>query len=486
MFNQIDLDQIDLNAEPPMNEPLRQYYYMAKLKKLVKERSEALGHPLSCCIKTFGCQMNARDSEKLRGILEIAGYELSDSEESDLVLYNTCTVRENANQKVYGHLGYLSSLKKKNPGMVIALCGCMMQEPEVVDKIQKSYRFVDLVFGTHNIYKFAELLVTSLESHSMVVDLWKDTDKIVEDLPSERTYSFKSGVNIMFGCNNFCSYCIVPYVRGRERSRKPEDIIKEIEALVKDGVVEVMLLGQNVNSYGKNLDEPVTFAQLLQMVEKIDGLERIRFMTSHPKDLSDELIEVMKHSKKICRHLHLPLQAGADSVLHDMNRQYNTAEFARLIRRVEEEIPGVAISTDIIVGFPGETEQDFDDTMAMVERVGFAAAYTFQYSPRTGTRAAAMENQIPAEVKSERLQRLNELQTRMTEQNNRKYIHATGEVLVEGAGQRDGSDIAFGKLSNFKMVYFPGDARLIGRYAEVCVQSIKGNSLFGVLKEEMK
>ena len=259
--------------------------------------------------------MNARDSEKLIGILEQIGYVKKETEDADFVIYNTCTVRENANNKVYGRLGYLHSQKKKNPDMMIGLCGCMMQEPEVVEKIRTSYRFVDLVFGTHNIYKFAELIVAAFESKGMIVDIWKDTDKIVEDLPVERKYTFKSGVNIMFGCNNFCSYCIVPYVRGRERSRDPKDIIREIERLVADGVVEVMLLGQNVNSYGKNLEHPMTFAQLLEEVEKIDGLERIRFMTSHPKDLSDELIEVLGKSKKICKHLHLPLQSGSSRIL---------------------------------------------------------------------------------------------------------------------------------------------------------------------------
>ena len=293
------LEEIDISEEAPIEEPMRQYYFIKKGRAYVAELSEKLDRPLYVCVNTFGCQMNAKDSEKLLGILEQMGYkEETDENKADFVIYNTCTVRENANLRVYGRLGQLNRIKKKNPHMMIGLCGCMMQEPEVVEKLKKSYRFVDLIFGTHNIYKFAELIVTCFESERMVIDIWKDTDKIVEDLPTDRKYSFKSGVNIMFGCNNFCSYCIVPYVRGRERSRNPKDIIREIEKLVADGVVEVMLLGQNVNSYGKNLDEPMTFAQLLQEIEKIEGLERIRFMTSHPKDLSDELIEVMAHSKK--------------------------------------------------------------------------------------------------------------------------------------------------------------------------------------------
>ena len=295
------IDAMDLSQEAPVEEPQRQYWFMKKARQLVKEQSEKLGRPLTANITTFGCQMNARDSEKLVGILERMGYVEVPDENADFVIYNTCTVRENANLRVYGRLGYLHSLKKKNPHMMIGLCGCMMQEAQVVEKLKKSYSFVNLIFGTHNIYKCAELVVSSLLSDRMIIDIWKDTDKIVEDLPVERKYPFKSGVNIMFGCNNFCSYCIVPYVRGRERSRNPKDIIREIERLVKDGVVEVMLLGQNVNSYGKNLEEPMTFAQLLTEIEKIEGLKRIRFMTSHPKDLSDELIEVMKNSKKICK-----------------------------------------------------------------------------------------------------------------------------------------------------------------------------------------
>ena len=300
--------KMDITLPPPEPEADRQYYFIRKLQLWMEEKKKELGRPLTACITTFGCQMNARDSEKIIGIMEMIGYEMTDSEEADFVLYNTCTVRENANLKVYGRLGQLKKYKKKNPHMVIALCGCMMQEKVVVDKIKQSYRNVDIIFGTHNIFKLAELLSLKLldrpESKKMIIDIWDGTTEVVEDLPNERKYSFKSGVNIMFGCNNFCSYCIVPYVRGRERSREPEDIIAEIECMVKDGVVEVMLLGQNVNSYGKTLEHPVSFAQLLERVEKIEGLERIRFMTSHPKDLSDELIEVMSRSVNsfICRY----------------------------------------------------------------------------------------------------------------------------------------------------------------------------------------
>ena len=388
-------------------------------------------------------------------------------------MYNTCTVRENANQKVYGHLGYLSGLKKKNPHKVIALCGCMMQEPEVVEKLKKSYRFVNLIFGTHNIYKFAELLVTALESERMVIDLWKDTDKIVEDIPSQRTYSFKSGVNIMFGCNNFCSYCIVPYVRGRERSRRPEDIIAEIEKLVKDGVVEVMLLGQNVNSYGKNLEEPITFAELLRRVEQIEGLKRIRFMTSHPKDLSDELIEVMKNSEKICRHLHLPLQSGSTRILKQMNRRYTKEQYLALTEKLRREIPDLSLTTDIIVGFPGETEEDFEETLDVVRKVRYDSAFTFIYSKRTGTPAAAMEDQISEDVVKERFGRLLSLVQDISQEMSLRVEGQTLPVLVESVNEQDES-LVTGRLSNNLLVHFPGTKDLIGTITDVYLKECKG------------
>lgn len=471
-FEQI-LENIDCNATAPVEEPMRQYYYMKQLKEYVKNKSEELGRPLLACTKTFGCQMNARDSEKLAGILKQVGYQETDEEHADIVIYNTCTVRENANLKVYGRLGYLNSMKKKNPHMKIAMCGCMMQEPEVVEKIKKSYRFVDLIFGTHNIFKFAELLYTSILSERMVIDIWKDTDQIVEDLPCERKYNFKSGVNIMFGCNNFCSYCIVPYVRGRERSRNPQDIINEIKSLVADGVVEVMLLGQNVNSYGKNLDEPMTFAQLLSEIEKIEGLARIRFMTSHPKDLSDELIEVMKNSKKICRHLHLPLQSGSSRILKIMNRRYDKEKYLELAKKIREAMPDIAITTDIIVGFPGETEEDFLDTMDVVRQVRYESAFTFIYSKRTGTPAAVMENQVPEDVVKDRFDRLlKEVQTIASEEAE-KLTGTVQEILVEDINAQDDS-LVTGRLSNNSVVHVKGDVSMIGTLKKVRLAECKG------------
>ena len=416
--------------------------------------------------------MNARDSEKLVGILEKVGYDIIEDENADFVIYNTCTVRDNANQRVYGRLGVLNGYKRKNPHMKIALCGCMMQEPTVIEKIKNSYRFVDLIFGTHNIFKFAELLCSLFENEGMVIDIWKDTDKIVEDLPVERKYSFKSGINIMFGCNNFCSYCIVPYVRGRERSRNPKDIIREIEGLVADGVVEIMLLGQNVNSYGKNLEEPITFAQLLQEVEKIEGLERIRFMTSHPKDLSEELIEVMKHSKKICRHLHLPLQSGSTKILKAMNRRYTKEQYLELSEKIRREIPDMAITTDIIVGFPGETKEDVDETIDVIRRVKYDNAFTFIYSKRTGTPAAAME-QVPEELVKEQFDRvLKTVQETAREQVSR-YQGQTCDVLVEEINENDNS-LVTGRRSNNTLVHFPGDASLVGKLVNVSLDECHG------------
>jgi tRNA-2-methylthio-N6-dimethylallyladenosine synthase len=427
--------------------------------------------------------MNARDSEKLVGILEKVGYELIEDETADFVIYNTCTVRDNANQRVYGRLGSLQPMKKKNPYKKIALCGCMMQEASVIEKLRKSYRFVDLVFGTHNIYKFAELIATRYESKRMVIDIWEDTDKIVEDLPSERKFSFKSGVNIMFGCNNFCSYCIVPYVRGRERSRNPEDIVAEIKKLVADGVVEVMLLGQNVNSYGKNLENPMTFAELLQEIEKIEGLKRIRFMTSHPKDLSDELIEVMAKSKKICKQLHLPLQSGSSEILKVMNRRYDKEKYLELVAKIKKAIPDIGLTTDIIVGFPGETEEDFLETLDVVRKVRYDSAFTFIYSKRTGTPAAAMENQVPEDVVKDRFDRLlKEVQT-ISQEMTARFEGMVEEVLVEDVNDHN-PELVTGRMSNNHLVHFKGDASLIGKIVKVHLDECKGFYYLGSVVEE--
>lgn len=458
--------------EIPVREPERQYYFIKKAKEEVARIAGQLGRPLTFCVQTFGCQMNSRDSEKLAGILREIGYVEQEDEHADFVIYNTCTVRENANLRVYGRLGYLHNLKKKNPHMMIALCGCMMQEAHVVEKLKKSYRFVDVIFGTHNIYKFAELLATRFETGKMVIDIWKDTDKIVENLPNDRKYSFKSGVNIMFGCNNFCSYCIVPYVRGRERSRDPEQIVAEIRRLVADGVVEVMLLGQNVNSYGKTLEHPITFAQLLKQIEGIEGLQRIRFMTSHPKDLSDELIGVMAESKKICPHLHLPVQAGSSKILKDMNRRYTREQYLALVERIRKAIPDISLTTDIIVGFPGETEEDFQDTLSLVEEVKYDSAFTFIYSKRTGTPAAAMENQVPEEVVKDRFDRLLARVQDIARTVCARFEGQTLDALVEEYNEE--KQLVTGRLGSNLLVHFPGDASLIGKIVPVYLEECKG------------
>lgn len=464
------------------NESSRQYEYMEKMKKWVQKKSEELGRKLTCHVTTFGCQMNEKDSEKLLGILETIGYEEVETEEADFLIFNTCTVRENANTKLYGHLGQVKKMKERNPQMMIGLCGCMMQEEHVIEKIRSSYKFVDIIFGTHNIFKLAELLKARVDSKGMIVDIWKDTDQIVEDLPSDRKFSFKCGVNIMYGCNNFCSYCIVPYVRGRERSRDPEAIISEIRQLVADGVVEVMLLGQNVNSYGKNLENPITFARLLEKIEQIEGLERIRFMTSHPKDLSDELIEVMGRSKKICKHLHLPVQSGSSRILKKMNRHYTKEQYLELVEKIRKNVPDVSLTTDIIVGFPGETEEDFEETMDIVRKVRYDSVFTFIYSKRTGTPASVMEDQVPEDVVKNRFDRLLKEVHTIAAEVCAVHEGTIQTALIESVSEHDPSMVT-GRLSNNLLVHIKGDKGMIGRLADVRLTECKGFYYLGELAE---
>ena len=476
----INYDQIDINGPAPEQEPQRQQYFIAKCRNLLQIREKELGRKLTFFDQTFGCQMNFKDSEKLNGILEEIGYVPAESEDADFVYYNTCTVRENANVRVYGRLGTLKTYKKKNPDMVIAMCGCMMQEEEEAQKVRDVYKFVDIVFGTHNIFKLAELLFECLDSKRRVFDVWEKTDLIIEDLPSDRKFSFKAGVNIMFGCNNFCSYCIVPYVRGRERSRKPQDIVAEVEKLAKEGVVEIMLLGQNVNSYGKNLEEPVTFAELLRMVEQVDGIERIRFMTSHPKDLSDELIEVMASSKKICRHLHLPVQSGSSRLLKLMNRKYTKEQYLSLVDKLRAAMPDLAITTDIIVGFPGETEEDFQETLDIVRKAEYDSAFTFIYSKRSGTPAAKMEGQVPYDVVHERFDRLLKVVGEVAKEKNKRLEGRTELVLAEEIDEKDATMIT-GRLSNNNVVHFKADPSVIGKIVPVVLEEAKGFYYIGRL-----
>ena len=446
----------DLTLPPPEKEPDRQYYFIKKLQQHIAQKEQEKGRKLTCNIKTFGCQMNARDSEKILGILQTIGYEETDSEQADLVLYNTCTVRENANLKVYGRLGQLKRYKSKNPDMLTILCGCMMQEPEVIERIKKSYRNVDIIFGTHNIFKLAELLAMRLfdqDAKRMIIDIWKDTTEIMEELPNSRKYSFKGGVNIMFGCNNFCSYCIVPYVRGRERSREPEDIIEEIKGMVADGVVEVMLLGQNVNSYGRDLYGKPEFAKLLYSIADT-GIERLRFATSHPKDLNDEVIKAFGELNNLMPALHLPVQSGSNAILKAMNRRYTREHYLEIIDKLRSARPDIALSTDVIVGFPGETEDDFELTYDLIKQVGYHQVFTFLYSKREGTPAARMEDNTPHEVIQERFERLVQLVQDCAFEANQSDAHAVMRVLVEGASKRD-EHILTGRSEKNQTVHAP-------------------------------
>ena len=454
-----------------------QLEYINKCTEIVKEKYEK--EP-AFYIQNAGCQMNSLQTETVAGIVKRMGYkEVFREEEADVVIYNTCTVRENANLKIYGHLGHLKGIKKKKPEMKSVLFGCMMQEPEVIEKIHKDYSFVDLVFGTHNFHKFPELFYRSLNTEGQIIDVWKESDEIVEGMPADRKYSFKTGVNIMFGCNNFCSYCIVPYVRGREKSREPEAIVEEIKALVADGVTEVMLLGQNVNSYGKTLEHPITFAQLLKQVEAIEGLKRIRFMTSHPKDLSDELIQTMAESKKVCHHLHLPMQSGSSRILKIMNRRYDKEKYLELVSKIRKAVPDISLTTDIIVGFPGETEEDFQDTLDVVDKCNFDSAFTFIYSKRSGTPAAKMENQVPEDVVKDRFDRLLALVQEKGRKESARFEGTVQEILVEEESKEKG--IFTGRTEYNLLVHFPGCKDLIGKYVKVKLDTCKGFYYFGSL-----
>ncbi|MDO4804815.1 MAG: tRNA (N6-isopentenyl adenosine(37)-C2)-methylthiotransferase MiaB [Lachnospiraceae bacterium] len=465
---------IQLRSDEEQNgEAARQMEFVDEARGLVAELSEQMGRQLISHITTFGCQMNARDSEKLRGIFAAAGFTDTDNEdEADIVIYNTCTVRENADEHVYGRLGHLNSVKRKKPGMIIGLCGCMMQEQHVVEKIRKSYPFVDLIFGTHNLYAFPELLVRTLKEKKRIIEILEATPYLPESLPTERKYPFKSGVNIMYGCNNFCTYCIVPYVRGREISRKSADIIQECEKLAADGVREVMLLGQNVNSYGKTLDEGIGFAGLLDAVCKVDGIDRVRFMTSHPKDLSDELIDVMAGNPKVCRHMHLPVQSGSDRILKMMNRHYDREHYRMLVENLRHAMPDISLTTDIIVGFPGETEEDFEDTLSLVREVGFDSAYTFLYSVRTGTPAAKMENQVPYDVAHARFDRLLAEVKVSAEKMCSRFEGQVHNVLVEEKNRQPG--LVTGRISHNLVVHLTGDESMIGQIVPVRLIQCKG------------
>lgn len=437
-------------------------------------------------IETWGCQMNEEDSEKLSGMLRNMGYSLAKTRnDASLIIFNTCAVRENPEHKVYGNLGLLKALKKQKPELVIAVGGCMMQQEGMAAKIKKSYPFVDIIFGTFNLHRFPELLNNVIQSNSSIIEIWEKEGEIIEDLPINHASDIKAFVTIMYGCNNFCSYCIVPYTRGRERSRTPESVVKEIQELSEKGYKEVTLLGQNVNSYGKDL-ENMSFAKLLRLVNDIDGIERVRFMTSHPKDLSEEVIEAIRDCNKLCEHVHLPVQSGSSRVLDKMNRRYTKEKYLDLVSRIKEEIPGVALTTDLIVGFPGETEEDFLETLDIVSKVEFESIFTFIYSIRRGTPAAEHKEQVPEEVKSERFRRLLELVNKIGEKKTSEYMDKVVEVLVEEQSKLD-EFLLSGRTRTGKLVYFKGgDLSLKGKLVNVKVTKTQMYTLLGELIEVVR
>ena len=433
--------------------------------------------PRSYHVVTYGCQMNAHDSEKIAGMLEEMGMSPAQNrEDADFVIFNTCCVRENAERRALGNVTWLKEVRKQKPDLLIAVCGCMIQEPGMAETILKQYRFVDLAFGTANLHKLPEMMYELLNGCGKVVRV-EDRDVIAEDLPVRRLRHDAAYITIMYGCDNFCSYCIVPYVRGRERSRDPEMILREAEGLLESGVREIMLLGQNVNSYGKGLPGEPTFAELLKKLDGM-GIPRIRFMTSHPKDLSDELIGVMAGSRHILPQFHLPVQSGNDEILLKMNRHYTRAQYLDRVSRLRQAIPGIGLSTDIIVGFPGETEEQFWDTMSLVEEVRYDSAFTFIYSPRTGTRAAKMEGMLPAEVTSERIRRLIDLQERLQQETLQRFVGTEEEILVEGLSRRSGTAVS-GKGKHAVSVTVDGGPEDIGTILRCRIMGLKNNTLTG-------
>lgn len=435
-------------------------------------------------IITFGCQMNEHDSETISGMLQEMGcIETPSKDDADITVINTCSIRENADKRFFGTLGQLKKIKEKKPGYIACVCGCMMQQQHIIDTVKSKYPWVDIIFGTHNIHRFPELLEKVCMEKQKISEVFEDSSDIVEGLPAKRLYRHKSFVNIMYGCNNFCTYCIVPYTRGREKSRHPEDILSEIVRLAEDGVKEVTLLGQNVNSYrgiGKHGDV-CDFTDLIYRINELDGIERIRFMTSHPKDLSDKLINAYIDCDKLCNYIHLPVQSGSSAVLERMNRHYTREQYMKLVEKLRDAVPDITISTDIIVGFPGETEADFQETLSLVREVRYDSAFTFLYSIRKGTPAALYEDQIAEEIKHDRFDRLVEAVNEESMKKNRKYEGRVVKVLVDGLSKKDSNTLT-GRTEGFKLVDFKGPEELIGNMAEVEITCGKTFSLIGRIK----
>ena len=434
--------------------------------------------------ETYGCQQNENDTERIRGMLKDAGFEFTDDpQKADLIIYNTCAVRENAEQRVFGRLGILKHIKEHKKDLIIGVCGCMVQQEHITEKIKKIHSQVDLIFGTHALYKMPELLYKAMHQKKAVIDIENSDGVIAEDIPILRDTAQKAWVSVMYGCNNFCSYCIVPYVRGRERSRRPEAILGEIRDLVADGCTEISLLGQNVNSYGKDLDMDIDFSDLMRMVNDIEGVKRIRFMTSHPKDLSDKLIETIRDCDKVCKQLHLPFQAGSDKVLKQMNRKYTKEEYLSKIEKVKKEIPNISLSTDVIVGFPTETNEDFEDTLDVLRKVEFDNIFSFIYSRREGTPAAKLDFVLTDEEIHKNFNRLLEVQNEISKRKNDAYVGRIETVLVDGSSKNNDNMLS-GRCDSSKIVNFSGDKSLIGKYIKVKITQAHTWSLNGVVCEE--
>jgi tRNA-2-methylthio-N6-dimethylallyladenosine synthase len=432
-------------------------------------------------VKTYGCQMNERDTEIIEGYLEKMNFiPAEDENNADIILLNTCCVRETAEKKVFGKLGELKKIKNNNPDLIIGICGCMVQQKGLADKIKSKAPYVNIIFGTHNIYELPELLTKTMENKKQAVSILDKEGEVKEGFPSVRKDNIKGYVNISYGCNNFCTYCIVPYVRGRERSREPESIISEIRELADNKYLEVMLLGQNVNSYGKDLKRNINFGDLILKVNEIPGIRRIRYMTSHPKDFSIDLIDIIESCDKVCKHYHLPLQAGSDNVLKKMNRSYNKEHYLNLINHIKKINPSAAITTDLIVGFPGETQKDFKETLNMVKEVRYDSAFTFIYSPRTGTPAAEMKDQISHEEKKERLLQLNEVQNKISREINEKLVGTAAEVLVESTSKTNKNKLS-GRTETNKIIIFEGSKELIGKFKKVRIEKAQTWNLIGSL-----
>ena len=456
----------------------RQYGIMDALAR------ENSGKNLKALVITYGCQQNENDSERIKGMLQKMGYELTeDKNEASVIIFNTCAVRENAELKLKGNVGALRNLKAKKPELVIGVCGCMMQQEQIAKEIFKKWKHIGIIFGTHSLYRFPEILNKAVHGER-IFDVFQTEGQIAEELPVKRDDNFKAWVTVMYGCNNFCSYCIVPYVRGRERSRNPEDVLSEIECLAKEGYKEVTLLGQNVNSYGKDLKEnSITFAELLRKVNEIEGIERIRFATSHPKDISDELIDAMAECDKVCKQLHLPFQAGSNKTLKEMNRSYTREKYLETIRKLREKMPDIALTSDVIVGFPTETNEDFEETLTLVEEVRFDNLFTFIYSKRKGTKAEKMPIVLSGTEIQNNFDRLLHLQNRISREINETYLNKTLKVFIDGESRTD-KDVLQGRTESNKVVNIKADKSLIGKIADVKITEIRTWSLVGEVVKE--